>query len=205
MDTERTAEKEQTDLDAWLAYQKGNLAALERLVEKYRRPLFGFLARFTGDSGQAEEWFQETWVRVLRNPRAFTRPPLAPWLFRIARNIVMDSFRMQRRRGERPVVRTVEDGTGEDATCDIPDEAAVSPDRVVATRELGRRIGEAVAALPETQRMTFSLRMDARLPFREIAEIQGCSLGTVLARMQYALGKLRAALAEDYAEWKENR
>ena len=205
MDTDKTTEKERSDLDEWRAYGDGDVGALERLVEKYRRPLFGFLRRFTEDVGQAEEWFQETWVRAMRNPRAFTRPPLAPWLFRIAHNLVMDSFRRRRREGEMPGAATGEDGTRDDGGNDIPDEAAVSPDRVVATRELGARIGAAVAALPEAQRMTFSLRMDARLPFREIAEMLGCPLGTVLARMQYALDKLRAALADDYAEWKESR
>jgi RNA polymerase sigma-70 factor (ECF subfamily) len=205
MDTERTTEKERSDLDEWRAYGDGDLRALERLVEKYRRPLFGFLGRFTGDAGQAEEWFQETWVRALRRPGAFTRPPLAPWLFRIAHNLVMDSFRRQRREGELPGAGAGGDGEREDGGGDIPDAAAMSPDRVVASRELGERIGAAVAALPEEQRMTFSLRMDGRLAFREIAEIQGCALGTVLARMQYALGKLRTALAEDYAEWKECR
>jgi RNA polymerase sigma-70 factor (ECF subfamily) len=205
MDTERTVKSEASDLVEWLAYQKGDVEALGRLVEKYRRPLFGFLSRFTGDAGQAEEWFQETWVRALRHPRTFTKPPLAPWLFRIAHNLAKDTFRRQRRREVLHGARTGEDGTDNDGVGDIPDEAAVSPDRVVATRELGARIGEAVAALPEQQRMTFALRMDARLPFREIAEIQGCSLGTALARMQYALAKLRTALAADYAEWKENR
>lgn len=205
MDTDKTTETERNDLDEWKAYGAGDTGALGRLVEKYRRPLFGFLRRFTEDDGQAEEWFQETWVRAMRHPRAFTRPPLAPWLFRIAHNLAMDSFRRRRREGELPGEGAGTDGAGDGGAGDIPDAAAVSPDRVVATRELGERIGAAVAALPEAQRMTFSLRMDARLPFREIAGIQGCSLGTVLARMQYALGKLRTALAGDYEEWKENR
>lgn len=200
MDPKRTEDLERTDLDDWQAYRAGDLAALERLVEKYRRPLYGFLSRFAPDAGTAEEWFQETWVRALRNPLAFTRPPLAPWLFRIARNLAVDSFRRRRRETALPA----EDRDGGDAD-GIPDAAAVSPDRVVASKELGARIGAAVAALPEAQRETFSLRMDARLPFREIAEIQGCSLGTALARMQYALAKLRTALAADYEDWKEVR
>ena len=205
MDKESAECKERSDLAEWTAYRKGDVEALERLVVKYRRPLYGFLRRFTADPGQAEEWFQETWVRALRRPGAFTRPPLAPWLFRIAHNLVMDSFRRRRREGELPGAGAGGAGERGDVGGDIPDAAAVSPDRVVASRELGERIGAAVAALPEEQRMTFSLRMDGRLAFKEIAEIQGCALGTVLARMQYALGKLRTALAEDYADWKECR
>lgn len=193
MDPKRTDNPEPSDLDDWQAYRAGDLAALERLVEKYRRPLYAFLSRFAPDAGTADEWFQETWVRALRNPRAFTRPPLAPWLFKIARNLAVDGFR--RRKREVPL--------GEGGEGEASGAAGVPPDRAAAARELGERIGAAVAELPEEQRLTFSLRMDARLPFREIAGIQRCPLGTVLARMQYALAKLRAALAEDYADWKE--
>lgn len=199
MDKESAECEERSDLAEWTAYRKGDVEALERLVVKYRRPLYGFLRRFTAEPGQAEEWFQETWVRALRNPRAFTRPPLAPWLFRIAHNLAMDGFRRRRREGALP---GGEPGEGER---EVADTAAVAPDRAVAAKELGERIGVAVAALPEEQRATFSLRMDGRLSFKEIAGIQGCPLGTVLARMQYALGKLRTALAGDYEEWKEMR
>lgn len=201
MDKKPEENVERTDLDEWLAYRDGDLRALERLVEKYRRPLYGFLSRFSEDPGRAEEWFQETWVRVLEHPGAFRRPPLAPWLFKIARNLVMDGFRRRRREG----VVSGPGSDGDGGAEEVPDAAAVAPDRALAAKELGERIGVAVAALPEEQRATFSLRMDGRLSFKEIAGIQGCPLGTVLARMQYALGKLRTALAGDYEEWKEMR
>ena len=196
MDTEPASEYT-ADLADWQAYhRRGERAALERLVGRYRRPLFGYLLRFTADPGTAEEWFQETWARVLSRPRGFTRPPLAPWLFRIAHNLVVDSFR----RGRREVpLETGEEGAEGMAA------GALAPDRLVASRELGERIAAAVAELPEAQRETFSLRMDGRLAFKEIAGIQGCSIGTALARMQYALAKLRAALAADYSDWKEMR
>lgn len=197
MDTE--PDKENTaDLDDWRAYhQRGEREALVRLVERYRRPLFGYLLRLAGDAGTAEEWFQETWARALARPRAFVRPPMAPWLFRIAHNLAMDSFRRSRR--ELPLAQTPD---GEEAAADA---GALAPDRLVASRELGERIAAAVAELPEAQRETFSMRMDGRLAFKEIAAIQGCPLGTVLARMQYALAKLRSALAADYSDWKEVR
>ena len=197
MDT--NPEKENTaDLADWQAYhRRGEREALVRLVERYRRPLFGYLLRLAGDAGTAEDWFQETWARALARPRSFVRPPMAPWLFRIAHNLAMDSFRRSRR--EVPLAQTAE---GEVTVADAGTQA---PDRLVASRELGERIAAAVAELPEAQRETFSLRMDGRLAFREIADIQGCPLGTVLARMQYALAKLRAVLAADYSDWKEMR
>ena len=197
MDTESATENT-ADLADWQAYhRRGEREALERLVGRYRRPLFGYLLRFTADPGTAEEWFQETWARALSKPRAFVRPPLAPWLFRIAHNLVVDTFRRGRR--EVPLEQSADVETGG------ADTGVLSPDRVVASRELGERIAAAVAELPEAQRETFSLRMDGKLAFKEIAGIQGCSIGTVLARMQYALAKLRTALASDYSDWKEVR
>lgn len=197
MDTESATENT-ADLADWQAYhRRGEREALERLVGRYRRPLFGYLLRFTADPGTAEEWFQETWARALSKPRAFVRPPLAPWLFRIAHNLVVDTFRRGRR--EVPLEQAADGESGG------ADTGALSPDRVVASRELGERIAAAVAELPEAQRETFSLRMDGKLAFKEIAGIQGCSIGTALARMQYALAKLRTALASDYSDWKEVR
>ena len=61
------------------------------------------------------------------------------------------------------------------------------------------RIRAAVMKLPPEQREVFTMRMDAGMPFKEIAKLQGTSINTALARMQYAMGKLREMLQNDYA------
>ncbi len=76
----------------------------------------------------------------------------------------------------------------------------MGPDAQVAGHDLGRRMDAAVGGLPLEQREVFLMRMEGNLPFKTIAEIQKTSINTALARMQYALAKLREQLKEDYAD-----
>ena len=203
MDTEPSPHSNMDNEDAKLlaAYRRGDAEALGRLVEKYKRPLFAFLARFADNPGQADEWFQETWVRAIRHVNFFRQRNFLGWLFRIAHNLAIDHARKKR----------------PDFSLDAPMPAsglpfadllpspALSPADEAAGRDLGQQIQTATTKRPVEQREVFWLRMDAGLPFKEIARIQRCSVNTALARMQYALDKLRAALGPIYRELQDLR
>ena len=75
-----------------------------------------------------------------------------------------------------------------------------APGERLEASELGERISGAVAGLPDEQKEVFVMRVRGELPFKEIARIQGVSINTALARMQYAITKLRPVLARDYAD-----
>ena len=182
----------------WLAeYRDGNPEAMGKLVEYYRRPLFGFILRMTEGAGDAEEIFQEVWLRVIKSQHRYTHKNFKSWLFRIARNLVID-----RARKRKPMV-------------DLQSRYADSDENVFETRVeardldardcldakvLGDRIAAAVQTLPGEQREVFLLRTEADMPFKKIASLQGTSINTALARMQYALTKLRETLRGDYEE-----
>lgn len=200
---EEWSERDVEDAALLAAYAEGgDVGALGRLVEKYRRPLKAFIARKAAGPADAEECYQETWLRALRGLERFRREHFAAWLFRIARNWLADEGRRKKPDLSLDAPATWAGGDGEVATLgetlaaggDAPDEQSVQAD-------LGRRIRAAAAELPEEQREVFWLRLDAGLAFREIAEVQGCPLNTALARMQYALAKMRKALAEDWREF----
>lgn len=180
-------------------YRAGNTEALGELVEKYRRPLFGFILRFSEGREDAEEVFQEVWVRAIKHMNGYRQKSLLSWLFRIAHNLMIDRIRQRR-----PVV-----------SFDTPDQVSgvvigdylasvqAGPDGETGGRELGLCIEAAAAKLPLEQREVFWLRMQADLSFKEIAKIQKCSINTALARMQYAVSKLRNELSGHYRELKE--
>src|SRR6056297_1114970 len=74
-------------------YQHGDSEALGVLVEKYKKPLFGFIYKFSEGREDADEVFQEVWVRAIKNVNR-TRPlNLLSWLFRIAHNLMIDRIR----------------------------------------------------------------------------------------------------------------
>ena len=188
------------DAQLLAAYRRGDAEALGQLVEKYKRPLFAFLSRFAANPGEADEWFQETWVRAIEHMNIFRQRNLLSWLFRIAHNLVIDQAR--RKKPDCSLDAPVADGA---FLADLIPAAALSPADEAAGRDLGRHIAAAAARLPVEQCEVFWLRLDAGLPFKEIARIQRTSVNTALGRMQYALAKLRVELAPAYRELQESR
>lgn len=174
-------------------YQRGDVAALDQLVERHQRPLYGYLVNLTRNPTEADDLFQEVWMRVIRKLDGYQDQNFGGWLMRIAHNLTVD--RIRRRKPEISVDAEDERGGSLGQTLAA---AGISPHGELAARDLGARIATAVATLPPEQKAVFVMRVQAELPFREIARIQGVSINTALARMQYALGKLRALLQADY-------
>ncbi len=178
-------------------YLGGEVSALEQLVEKYRRPLFAFILNMTEGRGDADEIFQEVWFRAIRSLKRYKQKNFLGWLMRIAHNLVID-----RARRKKPDVSLDQSPGGDDEGLALinrlPSQDA-GPDGLAEAGDLGQVIAAAVATLPVDQREVFLMRTKVELPFKEIARIQGVSINTALARMQYALNKLRPMLADHYA------
>jgi RNA polymerase sigma-70 factor (ECF subfamily) len=190
---------EQDDATLLAGYRAGDTEALGQLVEKYRRPLFGFILRFSGGREDAEEIFQEVWVRAIKNMNHYRQKSLLSWLFRIAHNLMIDRVRRRKFMVSLDTPASADGVPLEDQLASVD----LGPDGLYGGRDLGVRIEAAAEKLPPEQREVFWLRMQADLSFKEIAKIQKCSINTALARMQYALSKLRSELAGEYREIQE--
>jgi RNA polymerase sigma-70 factor (ECF subfamily) len=197
-DTERNR-MDQDDAKLLSEYRTGNTEALGELVEKYRRPLFGFILRFSEGREDADEVFQEVWVRAIKQMNRYREKSLISWLFRIAHNLMIDRIRQRKHyvSFDTPMTETGM-SVGEQLAC-----VQLGPDGETGGRELGQLIVSAAEKLPLEQREVFWLRMQAGLSFKEIAKIQKCSINTALARMQYAVSKLRNELSNEYRELQE--
>ena len=180
---------------AWLArYRAGDVEALGEMMDHYRRPLLGFILKMSADRTEAEDIFQDVWLRAIRRLHTFRRGRILSWLFRIAHNLVIDRAR---KRGPAPPLTEWAAASGEAWTERVVATGA-GPAAAAGHRELKARIDAAVGQLPVEQRAVFLMRVEGDLPFKEIARIQRTSINTALARMQYALTKLREWLADDY-------
>ncbi|MGQ9663650.1 MAG: sigma-70 family RNA polymerase sigma factor [Kiritimatiellia bacterium] len=174
-------------------YRRGDVAALEKLVLRYERPLFGYLLNMTANRDEANDIFQEVWLRVIRKIGWYSHRNFGGWLLRIARNCLIDRIRRQR-----PIVSLDQEPQHGRALGEILTGTDAGPASRARAGELGNRIAEAVAALPPEQREVFLLRTEGGLRYKDIARIQRTSINTALARMQYALNKLRDKLRNDY-------
>ncbi len=188
---------EANDLEHLLAqHRNGDPDALGQIVDLTRRPLGRFIAGMVRDPHAAEDVFQDTWFRAVRGLHRYRQDRLLSWLFRIARNRVIDLSR------KRKPDLSLQQPLGHDADAAtletfLPGKGP-SPADESGNHELAQRIRTAVDSLPEDQREVFLLRTEADMPFKDIAVLQEVSINTALARMQYALRRLREALADDY-------
>jgi RNA polymerase sigma-70 factor (ECF subfamily) len=172
-----------------LRCKKGDSSAFGQLIKQYKRQLFTYLVRLSGSNSMAEDLFQETLIKVWSGlPGYNEQNKFSAWLFSIAHNIVMDSYRKKKVRQK---ITAVEE---------LP-ELIENGDQLTSLEEneLKQIIIDSLKLLPERQRNVFLLRQHGEMSFKEIAEATGQNLNTVLSHMNYAVKKLRKILREKNA------
>src|SRR4051812_43285051 len=162
-------------------------AALPHLDDVYT--LARYLLR---DAGDAEDAVQECYLRALKHFGSYRGPAMKPWLFAILRNVCHAEFA---RRAGSPL-GPVEDVAADDAAIPLWHEAQDTPEDAVLRHRDSGAVQRLVAALAEPFRETFVLREIQNLSYREIAEVVGAPLGTVMSRLARARAMLRAAWLE---------
>jgi RNA polymerase sigma-70 factor (ECF subfamily) len=167
-------------------FRRGDGEAFTDLVRPWHRRLGGYLTRMCG-AAHADDLLQETLIRVWRGLQSYDdRRRFGSWLFTIAHHVAVDHLRHRARTpeesGETPEAATPTDPSGEHMA-----------------DELGRLLADAVDKLPEKQRRVFLLRQHGTLKFREIAELTGEPISTVLGHMSYATEKLQRIVRQYHA------
>ena len=177
---------------------RGDSSALEALYDRHASTVLGISLRISGDQLIAEEVLQETFWRVWRHAVTY-QPQLGSftvWLFRIARNLVVDLHRKQNSR-----LQTI-GYNGHDAL-DIdqtPDPNADVPEQVQSSFKQ-QQVRMALATLPEEQRQVIEMAYFFGMTRQEIAEATGEALGTIHTRARLGLQKLRRELEkQDFEE-----
>lgn len=172
-------------------HARGDAEAFPALVDRYQAEVYGFLVRRLRDEARAEEFVQETFLRlVVEAPRWSADGPVRAWLFRVARNLSIDHLRRHGTRFENATT-----GDLDDPVLAEPD-TALAPDDQVENARLRARLRKAVAQLPPEQREVVLLRHDEGLSFPEIGEVLDISPNTAKSRLRYALEALRGHLAD---------
>lgn len=192
------------------AYAGGDVAAFEHLYRRHQAALYRFVRRLLGAalSGQADEVFQDTWLRVV-GARAAWQPQGATfrtWLFTLAHHRVVDLLRRSGR--EVTIDAFADDADGEPwqpeasaawAHWPAPAGSATPNEDLAFWRRAGEQLLRCLEQLPLPQRSAFLLHHDDGLTLDEVARALEVGFETAKTRLRYAMTKLRACMGAHLA------
>jgi len=176
--------------------QQGEREAFETLVEMFEEPLQRFFMANTNDSHLAEDLTQETLLRIYN--KAWNYLPCGRfqgWLFRIARNLLVDSIR----RCTRDALvhsKRVFDGECETLVVETVSSGRIGPDQLVASSENLAVIRELILGIPEEQRLVLTLTQQTDMTHDQIAVALEIPVGTCKSRLRLARNRLAKLLGQ---------
>jgi RNA polymerase sigma-70 factor (ECF subfamily) len=185
-----------TDDELMASFIVGEAAAMEVLYLRYRQSIYSWLLRMTGNAAEAEDIYQDVWLKVIRSASDYRSGNFKAWLWQIVRNKTTD--RMRKKSPSLVLDAPVcADDEGEHTVVDqLTDDAAADALMQIEEMERRRMACDAIDMLPTAQKEVVLLRINGELSFKEIADMLATPIGTVLARMHNAVKSLKAALAE---------
>lgn len=175
--------------------QKRDPDLLDRLIEQYQYRLFRYLTYITGDKARAEDFFQETWIRVLERGHQYDgRSKFEAWLFAIARHLVIDWQRTKKAQSLDALT-----DTEQERPLQIPSESTPSPLHQVLAQESEMNVQASLGKIPAIYREVLVLRFQEELQIEEMAGVLSIPVSTVKSRLYRGLEALRGALQEGAA------
>jgi RNA polymerase sigma-70 factor (ECF subfamily) len=189
---------ENTDKSLIEAHCKGQTTAFGELVRRHGNSVLGYLMKMSSNRHEAEDLFQDTFKRVHEKAHTFKGNRFKSWLFSIATNVAIDGMRRRKR------MRFV--SLNQKLDCANPDsdcleavataDSSNEPSEEATKTERTEKVRRAVGALPEKQRATLVLAYYQQLSYTEVAQVMGCSVGTVKTQMYRALRTLAQKLPD---------
>jgi RNA polymerase sigma-70 factor (ECF subfamily) len=179
-----------TDAQLLGRYARGRREALDELFRRHRGPAYRVAYRLLGQEADALDAVQNGFVKALRHLGGFRgRSSFKTWLLRIVTNAALD---LRRQRDRRKALAA--DAGRLRGRAAEPPAAAGDPGRGAEEAEFRQQLARALAGLPAPHRKTFVLHADGGLSYREVADVLGIPVGTVMSRLFYARRRLRESL-----------
>lgn len=187
-----------------LQCQAGDTGAFQILVERYQRRVYGIAFGMVGNAEDAMDVTQDAFIKIHRNLAGFRgSSSFYTWIYRIVVNLCIDHFRKSGR------VKNVDyddqvgrEDAGEVAAI-VPSTKDFDPGRALDRRELRELLDKGLEELSDNHRAVILMREVEGLSYGEIAEVLGCSTGTVMSRLFYARKRMAVVLKELMAKGEE--
>jgi RNA polymerase sigma-70 factor (ECF subfamily) len=176
-----------------LRAREGDRQAFGDLVTRYMRRAYYQALGLVGSHEDALDLSQEAFARAFRARRSLDpERPFYAWLYQILRRLCFNFLRDRRTRTQK--LAAAAGWLAEEASARA---AAGDPSRIAIRAELRARVAAAIDALPDREREVLVLKEFEGLRYREIAELLGIPMGTVMSRLYAARRRLAATLGED--------
>ena len=182
-----------TDNELVEKFISGNQQAIDTLIRRHRKRVFGYILLLVKNHTTAEDVFQDTFVKVihsLQQGKYIENGRFVSWVMRIAHNLIIDHFRREKQ------LNTI---SNENTPVDIFNSSRFSDKNVeehLVYDQILSDVRNLVDCLPDEQKEVVLLRHYAGLSFKEIAEQTNVSINTALGRMRYALINMRKIMEE---------
>ncbi len=174
---------------------KGDRQAMSILVEAYKNELFNLCFRLTFNQHDAEDLFQQTWVKATKNAAKYEHQSFKPWLLKICINQYRDNYRQYVKRKNH-----VKDDFESTSVKEYVLMAAGSTDSVEEQYErkhIQALIIANIDKLPQPQKVPMVLYYYQQMKYSEIAGVLGVPEGTIKSRINTAKKKLKSVLESE--------
>jgi RNA polymerase sigma-70 factor (ECF subfamily) len=176
---EMNVDKISSERDILEQVKEGNREAYGEIVKKYMKSAYYIALGFVHNHQDALDLSQEAFIKAFRNIKRFeTEKAFFPWFYKLMKNLCLDFLRKKRRRSEYPLAGI--EASGDDSQ----------------HSEIQEMLWKAIAELPFEQKEVVILRYFQQLSYRELAEMTGKPVGTVMSSLHYAKRKLKEIVAK---------
>ncbi len=176
-------------LDAQLVqnYISGDENALAALINRHQSKIYSFIYSKIRDREASEDLFQDVFVKVikiLKSDGYVEQGKFISWVMQITHNMIMDYFRIS---NQMPKNRDTEDFS----VFSMMQSDCLSVEDNIINEDIASDLKNLIEKLPENQKIVLKMRIYDDLSFKEIAEITGSSINTVLGNMRYAVKRMK--------------
>ena len=179
---------------AWMArIAKGDDKAFRLLVEKHQGAVIGTVAKMTNGSADTEDIAQQVFLRIWKSAKRYQpTAKFTTFLFTVTRNLVFNETAKKSRRKEFSIEEQEDDWHRSVAYSGETSQ----PDQKLAQSEMKEVVDNAIARLPEKQRLAVILRRYEQMPYGEVATVLELSVPAVKSQLFRARNSLREMLSE---------
>jgi RNA polymerase sigma-70 factor (ECF subfamily) len=178
-------------------YALGNNSAFDVLLNRYKKSIHNYIYYIVRNHDLTEDIFQDTFLKVImtiKQGRYTDNGKFKAWITRIAHNLIIDNFRVERNENTISNDEVEVDLLNDSKLCESNIEDEMVNEQVYAD------IRKLVKHLPENQREVLEMRFYQDMSFKEIADVTGVSINTALGRMRYAILNMRRMATENRIE-----